>query len=74
MPTAEIKEKRKRVAKVKIYRVEMNGEVRLVKATAKPQVLKYIRKGLQVDIITQEDLIDCVRNGMNIEEANGKDE
>lgn len=71
MPKAESK----RTAKVHIYKVEIDGEVKLVRTTSRSRAIKhFLIKDVKAAIPTQDELVELVKNDVVVEDATGAGE
>lgn len=66
---AKTAEKVTRVAKMKIYKVEVNGEVKLVRTTTRAKAIKNYTKNITAVIPTADELVELIKNDVNVEEV-----
>ena len=69
-PTA-VAEKTKRSAKVKIYKVEINGEVKLVRTTTRAKAIKNFTKDIVASIPSVDELVELIKADVSIEDIEG---
>lgn len=55
--------------KLHIYRVEINGEAKLVRATSRAKALKVVTKDVTVAIPDANELVDMIKQGIEVEES-----
>lgn len=58
----------KRVARIHIYMVDINGEIRMVRTTSRAKAIKHFKKGVKAEIPTPDQLVDLVKNDVAVEE------
>ena len=58
-----------RVAKIHIYLVEVNGEVKLVRTTSRAKAIKHFTKNVSARIPSADELVDLVKNDVAVEEV-----
>lgn len=68
MPKVATEERPKRVAKSHIYRVEINGEVKMVQTTSRAKAIRHFTKEVKATIPTQRELVELVKEGVVVEE------
>ena len=59
----------KRVAKIHIYMVEINGEVKLVRTTSRAKAIKHFTKTTTAKIPTADQLVELVKNNVEVEDV-----
>lgn len=59
----------KRTPKTHIYKVEVNGEVKLVSTTSRAKAIKHFTKGIIAVIPSQTELVELVKNDVVVEEV-----
>ena len=64
-------EKAVRVARIKIYKVEINDEVKMVRTTTRAKAIKHFIKNISAVIPTPDELVELVKTGVNVEEVEG---
>lgn len=64
-------EKAVRVARIKIYKVEINDEVKMVRTTTRAKAIKHFTKNISAVIPTPDELVELVKTGVNVEEVEG---
>lgn len=69
MAKIAVADKPKRVAKFHIYMVEINGEVKLIRTTSRAKALKHVRTPIVATIPTVDQLVELVKQGVNVEEV-----
>ena len=54
----------------RIYRITIGETARLIRATHPSQALTFVAKDIaKVTVATQQDLIDCLTDGIKVEDA-----
>lgn len=68
MPKAEAKVKR--TQKVHIYRVEVDGEVKLIRAMSRSRAKNYVlNRTVTISIPSQDELVDLIKTDIAVEDA-----
>ncbi len=58
-----------RTKKFHIYKVEVNDEIKLIRATTKAKALKVAVSNIMIAIPTPDELVDLVKQGIDVEES-----
>jgi len=61
---------RTRKVKFHIYKVEINGEIKLVRASSKAAAIRVAFSPITVSIPTPEELVDLVKQGIEVDGLN----
>ena len=62
-------ERATRTAKIHIYKVEVNGEIKLVRASSRSKAIKYAAKPIEAVIPSADELVDLVKQGVEVEDV-----
>lgn len=61
-------EKIKRTPRIHIYKVEVNGEFKLVRTTSRAKAVNNYRQEIKAVIPTADELVALVKEGVNVDE------
>lgn len=63
------KEKATRVARIHIYAVNINDEVKLVRTTSRARAIKHFTRDVKAEIPSVDQLVELVKSGVEVEDV-----